>query len=131
MSTKEAVLTANDAFYAAFRSGDFQLMEDLWSKTRKVAVFHPNWPGIEGREDVMASWYQVMMVAEPPAIYPCDEKVILNGNTAMVICREDLGSREMIATNTFVRESAGWRITHHQASRLPAPSAKTATGRQA
>lgn len=123
-SGKEAVLAANDAFYAAFRSGNFHGMDALWSTVRNVAVFHPNWPGIEGREDVMASWFQVMMVADPPDIYPRDETIILNGRTALVICVEDVGGSEMIATNIFVREAKQWCMTHHQATRLPADSSE-------
>ena len=127
MSDEDGVLAANEAFYAAFRARDIAAMDALWSRTKPVAVFHPGWPGIEGREEVMDSWYRILMVGSPPDIRPLEPTVILNGSTAVVFCTEDLGDDAAIATNTFVREGTGWRLTHHQAAGLPA---RAASGRK-
>ena len=43
---------------------------------------------------------------------------LLYGDTALVICEEELGGGTLIASNLFVRETEGWRIAHHQAGQL-------------
>ena len=113
------VRIANEAFYAAFRAADFDAMDALWSRSRSVAVYHPNWQGITGRDAVMASWYRIMVEGAPPEIFPHDQIVILSGNGAFVICTEHMGGVQTIATNTFVFEEGQWRLTHHQATPLP------------
>jgi len=113
------ILEVNDRFYRVFRSGRYAEMERLWSASRPVSVYHPNWPGIDGREDVLASWHQIMVMAEPPEVFALDERIVKCGNTATVFCIEDLGGVQAVASNVFVLESDGvWRIVHHQATPL-------------
>ena len=119
MTTKADVRRANADFYAALRSGDYARMDALWSSKEAVSVYHPNWTGIEGRDDVMASWFQVMVVAEPPMIEAKDESVILNGRRAVVLCTECIDTARIIASNLFVYEDGAWKLTHHQATHLP------------
>ena len=119
MKTKHDVLRANHEFYSAFRSGDYARMDQIWASKHPVSVFHPNWEGIEGREAVMASWFDVMVVAEPPMVSVRDECVILNGRRAVVLCTECFGATRIIASNLFVMEQGEWRMTHHQATQLP------------
>lgn len=114
-----AILAANDAFYTAFRTRDFDTMDELWARQHDVAVFHPGWPGIDGRDEVLESWYRIMFVGDPPEVFPSEPTVILNGSTAVVFCTEDMGDARVIASNTFVREEGAWRICHHQATGLP------------
>jgi len=116
--TKHDVLKANHDFYSAFRSGDFASMDALWAHKNPVSVYHPNWQGIEGRDAVMASWFELMVVSEPPMVSPRDESVILTGNRAVVLCTECLGESHLIASNLFVLEGDDWKITHHQATQL-------------
>jgi len=120
MTDEDRVLAANEAFYAAFRARDIASMDALWSRKKAVAVYHPGWPGIEGRDDVMESWYRILVTGSTPEIRPLDPTVILNGTTAVVFCTEDLGDSSAIASNTFVREDGAWRLTHHQSAGLPA-----------
>lgn len=122
MRDQQKVLAANDAFYAAFRAADIDAMESLWSKRRKVSVYHPNWPGIDTRDAVMESWYRILVVGDPPEVSVTDPTVIMSEKTAMVICQEDLGGAQLIATNVFILEDGEWRMTNHQASRLPSIS---------
>ena len=124
MSEKQRVLAANEAFYNAFRNADFEAMEALWSRNRKVSVYHPNWPGIGDRDAVMESWYRILVSGDPPQIKAYAPTVIMTGRTALVICQEDLASTQLIATNVFVLEDGEWRMTNHQASRLPARSSQ-------
>ncbi len=120
MSEKQAVLAANEAFYAAFRAADFEAMDRLWSRRRNVSVFHPNWPGINTRDAVMESWHRILIAGNPPHVSAIDPTVIVTAKTGLVICNEDLGGANLIATNVFVLEDGQWRMTNHQASRLPA-----------
>ncbi len=119
MPEKQAVLAANEAFYAAFRTADFEAMEALWSKRRKVSVYHPNWPGIKSRDAVMESWFRILVLGDPPHVRAFDPTVIVTAKTGLVICSEELGGANLIATNVFVLEDGQWRMTNHQVSRLP------------
>lgn len=127
---EKAVIAANEAFYAAFRSGDFARMETVWSARDEVSVFHPNWPGIIGREDVMASWYQVMVMAEPPPVFARDLTVVIARKTAMVYCTEEIGNQHMTASNVFVREPSGWKLTSHHATPLALNVQQDRAGRE-
>lgn len=120
MTDEERVLAANEAFYAAFRARDIAAMDAMWARSHAVAVYHPGWPGIEGREHVMESWYRILAEGAPPDVRPVEPTVILNGTAAVVFCTEDLGESRAIASNTFVREDGAWRLIHHQAAGLPA-----------
>lgn len=115
----ESVIAANEHFYQAFRSGAFAEMETIWSPREEVSVYHPNWPGILGREDVMASWYQVMVLSEPPPVFPKDVTIVRAGKVAMVFCTEDMGEARMTASNVFVEEDGAWRMTSHHSAPLP------------
>ena len=115
----ETILAANEHFYAVLRSGDFAAMEALWSGRDSVSVYHPNWPGIIGRDDVMASWYQVMVLADPPEIFPRDQRIIRTGRTAMVFCTEVIDDAKITASNVFILEEDGWRMTNHHACPIP------------
>lgn len=114
-----AVLAANERFYDVFRSGDVAAMDDLWSRRDDVSVYHPNWPGITSREDVMSSWHQVMVLAEPPAVFAREPQVIRQGRAAVVFCIEEIEGHEMTASNVFVEEDGDWKLTCHHARPLP------------
>ena len=43
MSDESDVLAANDAFYAAFASGDLDALEEVWARQATVACCHPGW----------------------------------------------------------------------------------------
>jgi hypothetical protein len=119
MKTKHDVLRVNHEFYSAFRSGDYARMDEIWAQNHDVSVFHPNWDGIEGRDAVMASWFEVMVVGEPPMVIVGDESVIVTGRRAMVLCTEAFDSTRIVASNLFVFEDGDWKMTHHQATHLP------------
>jgi len=122
MTEKQRVLDTNDAFYRAFRSMDFDAMDAVWAKRRDVSVYHPNQPGISSRDAVMESWYKILVAGQPAQVTVSDTTVIMTEKSAFVICREEIGGTHLIATNVFVLEDGTWRMTHHQASRLPAPA---------
>ena len=117
---KADVLDANRSFYEYFRNGDIARMEKLWARYEQVSVIHPGWSSIRGRDDVMASWRQVMIHSIPPEIFPTEVCVILSGERkATAFCVEQIGDAKIFASNIFTYEDDAWRIMHHQATPLP------------
>lgn len=121
MTTTEAnaVLAANAAFYQAMRDGDYEAMERLWTRRRPVSCTHPGRPMIQGRAAVMSSWRRILLRARPVRIEPCEPVAVVCGRSALVLCREDVGAGQMMASNTFVQEAGGWRMLSHQAAKIP------------
>lgn len=120
------VLAANERFYDVFRSGDLAAMDALWSERDDISVYHPEWPGLTGRDEVMASWHQVMVLGEPPAIFAKSPTVIREGSAAVVFCIEDAEGRELTASNVFVNENGVWKLLCHHARLLPLSGEGTA-----
>ena len=120
MTDSDAILAANLEFYRAFATRDFAAMEALWAKAAPVACVHPGWPALADRQAVMESWRGILSNPEAPRIVCYDEQVFLYGDTALVVCEEELGGGTLIASNLFVREDGAWRIAHHQAGQLVA-----------
>jgi hypothetical protein len=118
---QQSVLKTNEAFYTAFSNNDIISMEKLWSAQHDIAIIHPGWPPLLGRESVMSSWKQIMTNATSPKISCVNASTIILDDVALVICTELLAGTELIATNTFVLEAEAWKMIHHQAGPLPQP----------
>ncbi len=118
MTDSDAVLAANLEFYRAFTTRDLVLMEALWARRSPVACIHPGWPALTERDAVMESWQRILSNPDAPRIACYDERVLLHGEAALVICEEELDGGTLIASNLFVREDAAWKIAHHQAGQL-------------
>ena len=118
---RDAVLFANEAFYRAFADRDLGAMDALWSRRSQVACIHPGWSPIAGRDQVMASWRGILSNPQSPAVVCRRPQVFMLGEGAFVICFEEVDGAFLIATNYFLREAGGWKMTHHQAGPVPAP----------
>jgi ketosteroid isomerase-like protein len=118
-STAE-VREANAAFYAAFEARDLDAMSDVWEHADRVTCVHPGWPVLAGWASVAASWYALFDGPQRLQFIVTDEQVNVVGRTAWVTCNENLlevdGTQTVAATNIFVRDSSGWRLTHHHGS---------------
>jgi ketosteroid isomerase-like protein len=114
------VLSANEAFYAAFRAGDLPAMEALWAEDAPVACVHPGWPALIGRDEVLASWRAIMASSGMP-VRCAGARILMMGEVAQVICDERVGSQQVVATNVFVREAGAWRLVNHHAGHVAAP----------
>jgi ketosteroid isomerase-like protein len=121
---RRPVVAANQAFYKAFSGRDYAAMDRLWAQKSPVACIHPGWPPIFQREHVMASWRGILGNPQQNAVACSDERVLVNGDTAIVICTETVSGNALVATNIFVREDGEWRLIHHQAGPRPAEEPK-------
>ncbi len=118
---RDAVLFANEAFYRAFADRDFGAMEQVWSRQESIACIHPGWSPVIGRERVLASWRAILANPGAPAIACRRPVAFLRGDSAFVICYEEVNGAVLVATNLFAREGQAWRMTHHQAGPTAMP----------
>ena len=123
MNEDEAhVLRQNAAFYAAFDGRDADAMAALWALRAPCACLHPGGRALFGREEILASFRSILGGAGSPRIRPEEPRAHVLGDTAFVVCREQLASRgrpgsaTLVATNVFTREDGSWRIVHHHAA---------------
>ena len=59
MYDEQAVLQANEAFYAAFADADISAMVAVWAYD-DVAFTHPGWNVLTGYHDVVESWWSIL-----------------------------------------------------------------------
>jgi ketosteroid isomerase-like protein len=118
MTDKDAVLAANLEFYRAFGTRDIAAMDALWARRSPVACLHPGWSALTEREAVMSSWNGILSNPNSPRLVCYDEQVLLFGNTALVLCEEELDGGTLAASNLFVREDGEWRLAHHHAGQV-------------
>jgi len=110
----DAVLAANEAFYAAFAARDMSAMEALWASGMEVTCIHPGWNVLNGRDAILESWDAILTNPVQPRIITAGAQARLLGDTAIVTCRELVAATPLTATNVFVRERGRWRLVHHQ-----------------
>jgi ketosteroid isomerase-like protein len=115
-----AVLEANEAFYRAFNAKDPDAMDAAWAAEHEVACIHPGWNALLGREEVLASWHNILTNPNQPRIVIGGAQVVFTGDAAIVLCRELVSGAPLIATNVFVQEGANWRLVHHQSGGVAA-----------
>ena len=118
MSEDEAVLHANEAFYAALNAKDVEGMEAVWAQDVPIACIHPGWNVLVGREQVMESWRAILGNPAQPTVVSGGERVQVEGDVAVVVCREMVAGAPLAATNIFVREAGRWRLLHHHSSAI-------------
>jgi ketosteroid isomerase-like protein len=123
MTDRDTLLALNQAFYRAFSNRDVVAMAALWAERLPVSCMHPGWGALVGREAVLASWQDVLRAPSGVIVRPRHERVMLYGDSALVLCEELLGNAVLAATNLFVREGGAWRLTHHQSGPMAQPRA--------
>ncbi|HLT76720.1 MAG TPA: nuclear transport factor 2 family protein [Ferrovibrio sp.] len=118
---ESALLEANAAFYHAFATRDAGAMEAIWAKAAPICCIHPGWPPLVGRDAVLEGWRRILANPAQPALQMMAPKVTLWGDVAMVICFEKVEDQYLVASNIFVREGRGWKLSHHQAGPVATP----------
>ncbi len=116
---REAVLAANRLFYRAFNERDYEAMAALWASTGAMVCLHPGQAPLTERADILASWQAILKHPQVPRVRCTEEWVIGRPGLAVVICREMLPDVQLMATNSFVRTSEGWRMVSHHAGPVP------------
>jgi ketosteroid isomerase-like protein len=125
-----AVERANARFYRAFEALDLAEMDAVWAHADHVRCVHPGWPLLSGWEDVRAAWETIFKNTEEIRFTLSHVRVSARGDLAWVTCTENiLSGREgriavtsVLATNLFERDGSEWRLIHHHASHILAPS---------
>ena len=116
---KHHLLAINEAFYAAFASGDLGWMTDIWSERDDITCIHPGHRASRGRAEVLSGWFDILQ--GPPGVSFADAVACLHGDTGIVTCVERVGPHTLAASNLFCREGDQWRMVHHQASAIHVP----------
>lgn len=109
----QAVLDVNRAFYDAFINADYPAMESLWAQEHEIAVIHPGWSPLHGRNAVLDTWRRILTGASQSDMNCSEARVYFMGEAAFVVCIERLPEGEVVATNIFVQENGDWKMTHH------------------
>jgi ketosteroid isomerase-like protein len=129
----EAVLAANEAFYAAVEAGDLDALRAVWSDAEGSVCVHPGTAPIHGTPAVLRSWALVMASTDYIQFFLTDVEVTVADAVAAVTCTENVltstgagaggqaadapfrGGRAR-AVNAFTRVDGRWRMWLHQAS---------------
>ena len=106
---------ANEAFYLAFETGDYEAMAHLWSERVDVMCLHPGWPALIGREQVLKSWKAILSNPQQGAVSCFDARSAQIGDGVYAVtCYERTGGAVMVALNVFAREDGRLRMVAHQ-----------------
>ena len=112
---REAVLSANRAFYRAFSERDCRGDgPDLGADRRRGLPASRPGAARYDRAEIMASWRAILRHPEAPRVRCVDEWVVGRPGLAIVVCREILPEGQLMATNTFARLSE--RLAHDRPS---------------
>ena len=124
-SDNDRVMSANQSFYTAFKDGDINKMDKVWSHSSFVSAIHPiSKDIIIGWEGVRKSFDGVFKNYTHINIVPVNPTVHIEGSVAWVLCNEDFSAQQgnktaklySAAINIFVKKSGKWLMVHHQAT---------------
>ena len=91
MTDADAVLAANLEFYAGVRDPRYCCDGgDLGAARASRRLFIRAWPALIERDAILESWRGILANPEAPRIACYDERVLLYGDTALVLCEEEL-----------------------------------------
>ncbi|MBM3643790.1 MAG: nuclear transport factor 2 family protein [Alphaproteobacteria bacterium] len=116
---REAVLATNRGFYRAFNDRDLAAIDALLAPTGPAICAHPGQQPLTTRAATLASWRAILAHPAAPRARCAEEWVTGSGNLALVVCREILPTAQLIATNTYVRHAAGWKMIGHHSGQVP------------
>jgi len=130
MADREQVLEANQAFYQAFESLEIEKMERVWLQAPHIVCIHPGWRRLSGWGPIMDSWERIFESTFEIKFDLSDVEVMLRGDLAVVLVRENLTQRgydgtcrsAVQAINLFERFGNRWYLVLHHGSQLAVPS---------
>jgi ketosteroid isomerase-like protein len=122
---------AENAFYEALENADLEAMMAVWAEDEEIVCVHPTGPRLAGQDAVRRSWAEIFGGGARARVH-VTQQVTLSGMMIEVHSvhenfaaeREggaggDVRPSPIVATNVYLRTSAGWRLIVHHAS--PAP----------
>jgi hypothetical protein len=134
-SAEDAVLSANQRFYAAFEARDVDAMAEVWERSSRATVTHPGWPTLHGWAKVIASWDAIFRGTPYIQFFLTDARPVVVGGVAWVTLDENIlqshggpGAADpaasvdpatastVAATNVFVHDGDDWRLVNHHGS---------------
>jgi ketosteroid isomerase-like protein len=129
---EEAVLAANQRFYAAFEARDVDAMAEVWERSSRACVTHPGWPTLHGWAKVIASWDAIFRGTPYIQFFLTDARAVVVGDAAWVVLDENIlqshrgesteeavdpaSASTVAATNVFVHDGDDWRLVNHHGS---------------
>jgi ketosteroid isomerase-like protein len=127
MSDHGDILSANQAFYAAFAAFDLEAMSALWQRDQAATCIHPGWERCRGWPAVLHSWRLIFAGGDGMDFRVDDVDCHVVGDVGRVHCVENIFSPDgdrvgrVVATNVFVRSEGAWRMVLHHGSVSTAP----------
>jgi len=121
-----SLLAANEAFYAAFETGDLDAMSALWERSARATCTHPGWATLRGWAHVQASFFALFGRQTALQFVLTEAQAHVHGDTGWVTVDEDLLGDQHGATvaalNLFARDAHGrWRMVAHHGSPVNGP----------
>ena len=121
MSNYHTSELAEEAFYAAFQSGDIDLMMTVWSKDENTCCIHPGGPRLEGWQLIQDSWQQIFSNEGNLEFEIRQKKVAVENDAAIHHVIESISvdgklQSEILATNIYINTDDGWKMIVHHAS---------------
>ena len=113
-----ALPSGTPALANSFGSIGALLPADTGSFVQIGVSMTPGWTVLTDRVAIISSWMAILTSPDAPRIACYDERVMLYGDAALVLCEEELGGGTLAASNLFVCEDGGWRIAHHHAGQI-------------
>lgn len=118
------VMAANQAFYDAIESRDFETMSQLWEPSVRATCVHPGRPILRGWNAVANSWLEILQGPGRNQFILTNASITVEGDLAWVVLDEDLVTATMqdpmtdtiAATNIFARHDDAWLMVMHHGS---------------
>ena len=130
MNSDDAIHFANAAFYQAFRDRDLAAMDRVWALRAPILCIHPGAAPLATREQVLASWHDILANPRSPILEHRVETILHFGDIALLTCYEWSKAQPdaaLVATNGFVLENGVYKMILHHAgpvhgSAVPGPT---------
>jgi uncharacterized protein (TIGR02246 family) len=121
---------AENAFYEALERSDLEGMMAVWSEDEDIVCVHPGGPRLSGQDQVRESWAKIFAGGAGPRVTITQQVAVTGMMIAVHSVHENFSvpgdaraQVPVVATNVYLRTTAGWRMIVHHASPAPAQPA--------
>ena len=127
-------VSAEVAFYDAFRKLDLEQMTGVWMESANASCIHPGGGLLQGTATILASWAEIFRDAQPPQVSHRLIQASTDERLAVHTVQEEVSSAGgrravILATNIYAYLDGGWRMLAHHAS-LPLVESDSVTAAQ-